>query len=443
MSINNLGIKDDENLLRRFKERVSKVDFIKENTRNKINELNEGVELHLQSSILLDIWSLLLTDAIIFLKSNDEREEYHDEMTLGMEKLRAFMEGYSKFEAILYGSITSYRDHIAHVLRVYILGDRIISESFGYRSIDLVPKKLEGTLIIKDQEKEAIWGIISLSHDLGLPLQAIHRINQEVRDILYKIGVFSFEEFGSSYFTQFSSMNDFALRFISSDLEMNDEGKIYNHIQSKYYQKYLSALSRFDHGVVSSIILMKDLVYFKESDFTMDNFRTLKVEDARHFLIRREILRAIASHSCDDIYYLWITNFPFILTVCDEMQEWGRPKLKDVTKRMGPETELTINNFNEDEVNYKITFSFDTGQKPSTETEMKNVRDEIEKYFAIKYRKWCNVLRSGVSWKRKIKLRFEVEDRTNEEAITYYLLDHKTPDDVKAFKNNDPYEVIL
>ena len=51
-------------------------------------------------------------------------------------------------------------------------------------------------------------------------------------------------------------------------------------------------------------------------------------EDSRQYYIRREILRAIASHTCHDIYQNDMLRFSFLLILCDDAQEWGRKSIK-------------------------------------------------------------------------------------------------------------------
>lgn len=431
--IENLPIADDMFLLEDFKKEMKKIPYINDDTRKSINKLRD-VDLHLQGEALLDLWKRLLQDAIVFLKSKDSREKFPDQMTLGIDKIHNFLRIFLKFEPILYGAIPNYRDHIAHVFRVLLLGEYLIRGGIGFEKIDLKlpeipPKKfgLPKLPEISSEEKEAMWCIIALTHDLGMPLQAIHNINQQVRTMLQQFGSVSIQEFGSSYFAQFGNLSDFVLRFVSSDVIPWNNDKLAIHIQPKYYEKFLSALTNFDHGIISSIILMKDLVYFKESDFMMDAFKLPGTEDARQFLIRREILRAITSHSCEEVYYLAITNFAFLLTVCDEMQEWGRPRLVDVTKRGGSETELTIKKFSDELIDYKVSFSFPKGWLPSND-EKKIATKEICNYFISKSRKWANVLRSAVSPSRKLKIRFEVEDKIAKKS---YVLDHSDPMNVK------------
>lgn len=425
--IEGVNIANDAFLLNMFKQEVGKVKFVHATTRDSIIKLRD-VALHLQTDSLINIWKQLIGDAIVFLKHEDVREKYHDQVTLGMEKLYTFLEEFQKFETILYGAVPNYRDHIAHIFRVFLLGHYIIKTAIGFENIS--PNITD--LKISPEEKEAIWCILALTHDLGYSLEVIHHINQRVRSMLQQFGNIPVQELGYSYFTQFGSISDFTVRFLSSDLTKIDKDKFATHLQAKYYQKFLSALSNFNHGVISSTILMKNLVYFKESDCMLDTYKPLEREDARQFLIRKEILRAIAAHSCEDIYYLGIKNFPFLLTVCDEMQEWGRPRLVDVTKRGGSETELTINKFSDRVVDYRITFSFPSQYVPSP-AEIEYAKKEVRNYFETKRDKWLNVLRSAVGGHiRDLELNFEVEDKTSRPQVKKYSLKHVNPANIKS-----------
>lgn len=428
--IKELNINDDTYLLKRIKKEVKnkEIQFIRKSTRELFSKLRNDIALHLQTDYLRKLWADLIGDAIIFLKSKDLREKYHDSMTLGTEELFNFLTEFQKFEPILYGAVPHYRDHIAHVFRVFLLGHCITKKAIGFERIILSNE----SLIVSPEEKEALWCISALTHDLGYSLEVIHHINRHVRDMLQQFGNIPVQELAYSYFTQFGTISEFAIRFLSSDIIRTEKDDFITHLQAKYYQKFVSALGNFNHGLMSSIILMKDLVYFKESDYMLDSFKPLKEEDARQFLIRREILRAIASHSCDDIYYLGIKNFPFLLTACDEMQEWGRPRLIDVTKRGGSRTELTINEFDDEMVDYKITFSFPNDTKPS-DTERKYAGIEVKRYFKKKATKWLNVLRSAVGGtQRNLKLNFTVEDKTSPEVKTYFLK-HINPAKVELY----------
>lgn len=432
-SLKNIRISEDKGLLDYFKSKLDDIAFLGPNSISAINELDNDVKLTLQIEPLKAIWKAMICDAVIFLKKEDDRETYHDKLTLGTDKLYEFLEEFQTFEFLLYGAVDDYRDHLVHVFRVFFLGDRLIRESFGFDKVEISKH-----VTISKDEKEAMWCIMALAHDLGYSLQGIYKINQRVRTILQKFGAVSVQEFGHSYFAQFGNINDFALRFISSNIIQESPNSFVVHLQPKYYQKFMHALSNFNHGIISSIILMKDLVFFRESDYMMDRHKKLESDDARQFMIRREIVRAIASHSCDDIYYLKLTNFPFLLTLFDEMQEWGRPRLVDVTKRGEAQTELTVNEFNDGLVDYSVRFFFPkNGQIIQTEKE--RAADEVKNYFESKCKKWRNVLRSAVGGKhRNLILKFCTIDDTDEEVKKYKLL-HENPEkfEIKRPENSN------
>jgi len=276
--ITSLHIESDDFLLDDFRRSIGESSFIREPTVKLVGQLRTNIELHLQTESLTPIWKSLLDDSIVFLKLHDEREKYPDDMTLGTEELYEFLEEFRDFEPILYGAVEDYRDHLAHVFRVFLLGRYIIKHAIGFENIGPNYK----SLVISPEEKEAMFCITALTHDLGVALEQIHRINERVRRMLQRFGNIPVQELGYRYFTQFGTMCEFAVKFLSSDIidtkrkkekkiKEKEDRRFITHLQSKYYQKFLSAMSNFNHGVMSSIILMKDLVYFKESDFTLDS----------------------------------------------------------------------------------------------------------------------------------------------------------------------------
>jgi hypothetical protein len=421
--VDNLNIKSDSYFIRFMIQECNdkKIEFIKEGSTSLITGLKE-IDLHYQADTLKKLWKSLIEDAISYLKEKDTREEFHDRRTIGTDELCSFMEEFQRFEPILYGVVPHYRDHIAHVFRVYFLGEYYIKKAIGFENV-----KFEQSTEVTASEKEAMWCIMALTHDLGYALEKMYHINNRVRAMLQKVGNIPIQDIGYGYFTQFGTMSEFVVKFASSSI-IESSGKFNTHIQAKYYQKFLAALGSFNHGLMSSVILMKDLVFFKESDYVLDEIKSLEKEDARQFLIRREILRAIAAHSCEDVYYLGVRNFSFLLTVFDEMQEWGRPRLVDIFKRGESSTELTVKKFDGKVVDYKVTFTLDPAKASEQEKEV--ARKEVKDYYNSKANKWLNVLRSAVGGKqRELILNFEVEDNTSEHHKSYFLK-HENPEKV-------------
>lgn len=108
------------------------------------------------------------------------------------------------------------------------------------------------------------------------------------------------------------------------DKDNNDLRMYVARLQPKYYFKFQKSLERTSHGIISTLIIYKLLTYFLESDYNINEDYKFDPKDRRQFYIRREILRAIASHTCTDVYHLYMGTFAFLLIIADDMQEWGR-----------------------------------------------------------------------------------------------------------------------
>ena len=151
---------------------------------------------------------------------------------------------------------------------------------------------------------------------------------------------------------------------------------------------------------------MKNLVYFLESDFLYDNNKPLKEQDAKQFIIRREILRAIASHNCEDIYHLHFKTLNFLLVICDEMQEWERRSATSWT--------VTIEEFNADSGVLKYWLRLE-------EIQWKELIREYHKFFVEKAIKYFKILRCAVYVQdRDIKLiSFKIGSKGNYYKFEY------------------------
>jgi hypothetical protein len=457
---------DDKTLMKWFIEHYSEFNYLNFtlngrqppqliSLKKSIEKLDYNDKLHLQKKVLLDVWKNLMGLAIVYLKSNDKREKYNDDEDYGVEKLSDFFKTFSEFETVFYGADQYYRDHVTHMFKVYLLGEYLIRHAKIYETIEINPKNaLDPDFKILDCEKEAMWCIISLTHDVGYGLGMIKKINKKTRIMLDQIGINNIQDISFSFTRQ--PIYDFILKFVSSDLteitdktlsaeeikkrytqDEIDKGKsreFVNHIQSKYFLKFAGSYERFGHGILSCILLMRNLVYFLESDYTIDSNRPLNQQDAHHFLIRQTILRSIASHDCDDIYYLKVLDFPFLLTLIDEMQDWERPGLSDLFEKK-PNKTLYVNKLDEKNVEFNIEFT-----KPTPDTlkpeEVIEIRCSILKEFENKCKKIRKILRSAVDGEaRDFVLKFGITDKVGD-TVNNYEITHTYPNDIKLKINN-------
>lgn len=448
---------DDENLIIWFKRVYKNIEFIKfkpeykridrfSRLEDSIKKLKSSKKLFEQKDLLIKIWKDLVANAIIFLKSKDIRECFHDDGDYGIDDLGDFFQDYCNFENLLYGSGDYYRDHVSHVFRVFILGEKLVRSNLdGFSSIDVVDQKLpesvkESPEIFKDSpefpritsdEKEAMWCIASLTHDLGYPTEVVNEIHDNLKDMLT---AFNVQDVSYILSQQSQLFNDFIIKLLSSDLVKKEENlseevslddTIYTtHTQAKYYFKYSRSIEKWDHGIESCIVLVKSLVYFLETDYSLDERKLMDIKDARQFLIRQRILRAIASHNCDFIYHLKL-DLSFLLRVIDEMQEWGRPKLTDLFIKP-PLVTFSIDTFQKNNIEYSIRFSHQDSLEDDDKIEL---HKNIKEYFRRKINKYIMILRSAVDGKKrhedKLTLTLNVVDEIESEFK--YTFVHENP----------------
>lgn len=359
-------------------------------------------ELDLYSHIdkVKELWDELVSRSIRCLRLLDTNEPYlygnKEPIAYGRENLKRYFDKYADFESLLYGSNHSYRDHIVHVFQTWMLGILILFSKENQPSKDLFIKlihaegfrdKGKAHKVIPIYEALSMWTIIALCHDLGYPLQKANQIleatNKMMESFVYNPR--------TSLDIQFSgvqdSINDHILRFISSKMvekkEFNEENKerFTGRVQPKYYIKFSKSLEQYSHGIVSSIILYKTLVYFLETDFNINEDYYYDEQKVTQYYWRREILRAIAAHTCDEIYHMHSTTLSFLLIVCDDLQEWGRKSWNEIYNGQKEESliDTHLKKFNEEQVHIEETLKLPEDTKYVLKA-IQKANWELEKY---------------------------------------------------------------
>lgn len=351
-------------------------------TAGKLRELLTGEEKtisYTKADKLDEIWRILLNKSIMCLRYFDKREPFLANpskaiVAYGIDKLEEYHKRYTEFEGLMYGASAYYRDHVFHAVRVWMLGMFCLLKSFDEKEAFIFQLVLDGGAespeTINFLEYISMWTIIALCHDLGYPLEKAEQILDKTRKMMKEFvpNPNVWNNFGYSG-TQ-DSINEYILKFISTKMKENscleaqgkqeEEKEYVGRIQPKYYLKYAKSLENFQHGIISTAIIFKMLLYFLESDFNMNDDYIYSKEDARQFYIRREILRAMASHTCPDAYNVHITTFSSLLFLCDELQEWGRKTWNELYTGLNENSvQLTIDIFSSDVVEVTETINME------------------------------------------------------------------------------------
>lgn len=316
-----------------------------------LTELKDSIrdsddDYHIFNSIekIKDLWKTIIGKSIKCLRFFDTREPFLAQpskhpIAYGVNELSEYFEDYSEFESMLYGGGKYYRDHVIHVFRVWLLGLAcLLDNDADY----LYKMTIQQDIEINPLEKISIWSMIALTHDLGYPLEKSQEIIDKTKNMMKSFVSNPIVSMDLSFNGVQNNMNDFVIRFMSSKMHKAntlcpkseasaDSKKEYvARLQPKYYFKLQKSLEKCKHGILSSIIIYKLLIYFLESDFNINEDYRFNAEDARQFYIRREILRSIAAHTCHDIYHLNMLSFAYLLIIADDSQEWGRKRLSEL-----------------------------------------------------------------------------------------------------------------
>ena len=218
------------------------------------------------------------------------------------------------------------------------------------------------------------------------------------------------------------SNNKDIILFASKKMKAVDtDGEIATYkasIQEKYKFKYMLSLEAFAHGIISSIIIYKKLNYFKETDNNSDANYIFQEEDARQFYIRRDILRAMASHTCQDIYHIDVATFPMLLFVCDELQEWGRKSWKSLYKGVtNNAVRLSIETFNSDKIEYEEEIDMSNAGN-------QQLVDNIERILKHQYMLYQTTFRDGqYTARRKFDFHKHIHIKISEEYKSIKQID--------------------
>jgi hypothetical protein len=324
--------------LKNFKEFVFDKDILSK-LKSLLKDLaNSSIYTH--GDNVKDIWLALIDKSIKCLRYFDNREPYQKEnklpVTYGIGSIKNYFEKYTEFESLLYGASHKYRDHVIHSFRTWMTGIFILLDSSlsGSEKTILDQIVFDGIDNIEKQEpleKISMWTIIALCHDLGYPLEKSKQIMNKTKEMM-EFFIPNSQLTVDTHFTGTQDIiNEYIIKLMSSKMVNPKDTKLYSgRVQPKYYIKFTKSLEHFDHGIISAIVLYKSLLYFLESDFNINEDYYFSKDDANQFFIRREILRAITSHTCTDVYHIKSVTLSLLLIICDELQEWNRKSFSDL-----------------------------------------------------------------------------------------------------------------
>ncbi|MCL2114697.1 MAG: RyR domain-containing protein [Methanobrevibacter sp.] len=309
-------------------------------------------------------------------KSEDEFEKITPESNLTLELIDTL----KHYELRTGHLVEKQRDHYIHSVNVFILGIAIYIRSKKFQKIfkDYVSKsKYEkpyrtGDNEMTDEEFLYRWGIASLFHDLGYPVEIIvKQLNKFLDDTVNKLNSYKDDEKikATANYNDFSKINsikrihkDFTKKFKDKhpetlDFNMFRPTNILAHelfdsfkdeLKMKNFDifKIKSVLSNYlktmeegdfiDHGFYSSLMLLS-WYGFLIQEFSKDyNFFFYPIVDSSCAILLHNFYGGTLQRKPFDFEPLKPETHPlgFLLILCDHLQEWNREAYgkKDIEK---------------------------------------------------------------------------------------------------------------
>jgi len=253
---------------------------------------------------------------------------------------------------LLYGLEPYYRDHILHLLWVYLIGEYILRDLlpniysnlnwYLFNDIERDKSDYSSKLLREAQKKEkklcesvnkhkdAIWCIMALCHDLGYSLSKLEKLNERVQDVLKYFDLPNFRRIGYSLDIEHQSLVSQFLELMAMDVRIvpstdQKEVVVKCYRDDSTYWRLCRAFEKKQHGILSAYLIYKILGIFADTwvrgpaeEWGLDD------EESRDSIIRGDILFAIAQHTFDFAHMDELNSLADILILADELEEFSR-----------------------------------------------------------------------------------------------------------------------
>lgn len=229
-----------------------------------------------------------------------------------------------------------YRDHINHVLRVMLLSNYLATEI--RRQIVKIPgyQGLFYYFLTDEQEFETKIRIplvlSSLYHDLAYPISEIHRMPKYLETILHgcygvRIDIPKFPQ------ARTKKAGTYLLSLSRSFFRPNAQSS------DRLENEFKDALSKHQHGILAAM----DFLELLEEDMGKNQEFDDLIWIAAQAMALHDVF--MSKKNEEDLGIIKFVEYPvaFLLILCDELQDWGRPigeKLPPILNSIGFDVSL-------------------------------------------------------------------------------------------------------
>ncbi|MDO5814059.1 MAG: RyR domain-containing protein [Methanobrevibacter sp.] len=274
--------------------------------------------------------------------------------------------------------IEKQRDHFVHSVNVFLLGLAVYSQNKSYRDafrVYVTRSNYKKYYMIDGEfsHEEFLyrWGVASLFHDIGYPVEIIGKqlkkfINDGIKSISSSysadtaIDFKDFNEFNTiikiepdfadSYtgffpeakFLDMFKPTDIIAHKISTDFDDVDVNDVVKHLDS--FVDVMGDSGFIDHGFFSAILVLNSYGYLIQKYAKNHDFFFYPIVDSASAILLHNYYRNVLQKKPFNLKAMHPRKSPlaYLLILCDELQEWNRTPLGVVDKQRSHVNEMTI-----------------------------------------------------------------------------------------------------
>ena len=340
-----------------------------------------GIDVFLDNETSYNAYEIYRTFFMIYqITAEDKSDEGEKSKTIVKQPnvLLDLVKTMKSYEDNTGNLIEKQRDHFIHSVNVFLLGLAIYAQNRRYREYfkGYVLKspyekyyKIDGEF--SNEEFLYRWGIASLFHDIGYPVEIIGKqlkkfINDSVKSIspaygadtaldfkdfnefntIMKMDPNFADEFTDKYpeakFLNLFKPTDIVAHKIANDFDDVNVNDVANHLD--YFVEDMGEMGFIDHGFFSCILVLNSYGYLIQKYSKNHDFFFYPIVDSASAILLHNYYRNVLQSDKFNLKELHPSQSPlaFLLILCDELQEWNRQPLGIRDKQRGHVNELLL-----------------------------------------------------------------------------------------------------
>lgn len=274
------------------------------------------------------LWDKLLSSSLSAITDN----------LRGYDELRSYFAQYIRYENLLFAVDRRHRDHVIHSIWVMLIGFYLLEKCrplspidyshllVNYHSPSGAPPNMTACQRDINQREPVLWLLISLTHDLGYPIQKTREANELMSSMIDNFGFLERQQFTYNFTILQNTAIEELLNILSTHLAFTSNLK-HRLIFSKGIRlDYAKSFERLDHGIMSAYLLINLLDYICDTmDYPSDP--TMSVYSTKSTSCQATIiawLSAITEHTAKNRYWNTLNDISLLLVLADELDEFSR-----------------------------------------------------------------------------------------------------------------------